>query len=277
VRLATVRHDGGTRAARIDGPEATLLNYRDVGELLGSGTEWATAAEAAGQTTPASSLRYASLILNPSKIVCVGLNYRTHIEELGERHPEYPTLFGKFAGSLIGASDPIRLPRVSSRVDWEVELVAVIGAELRYGDEESAARAIAGFTVGNDISVRDFQARTPQWLQGKTFDSTTPVGPYLVSADETGTAPDLEIRCEVDGRVRQRSRTSDLLFGPAELVAYISQIITLKPGDLIFTGTPGGVGQGQKPPVFLAAGQSVASVVDGIGAMLNPCVPDDEC
>ena len=276
MRLATVRHDGQTHAARIEGDEATLLDFPDVGALLNSGAGWHEAAQQAreGVALPSASLEYAPLVLSPSKIICIGLNYRAHIEEMGETFPTHPTLFAKFSGALIGARDPICMPCVSNKVDWEVELVTVIGAPVRYGDADAATAAIAGFAVGNDISMRDFQWRTPQWLQGKTFEASTPIGPHLVTVDETGPWPDREIRCEIDGQVRQRSRTSDLLFGPAELVAYISQIITLMPGDLIFTGTPGGVGSGRKPPVFLEPGQTVVSAVEGIGATSNLCVQE---
>lgn len=274
MRLATVRHEDRTYAARIDGSEATLLEFADIGLLLASGPDWLKRARHTGRTIPTPLLRYAPVIPNPPKIICVGLNYRKHIEEMGEEPPTHPTLFAKYAGSLIGAMDPILLPRVSRQVDWEVELVVVIGASVRHADGPTARSAIAGFTVGNDISIRDYQSRASQWLQGKTFESSTPMGPCLVTTDELGTSPDLEIRCEVDGDVRQRSRTSDLLFGPEYLVSYVSQIITLLPGDVIFTGTPGGVGNGRKPPVFLRAEQSVASVIDRIGAMLNPCVPE---
>jgi acylpyruvate hydrolase len=274
MRLATVRHNGRTAAARVEGEQATLLNFPDVGALLGSTGSWRRAAEEDGETLPVDSLQYAPLVPTPSKIICIGLNYRAHIEEVGETPPSHPTLFAKFSAALVGASDPICLPQVSEMVDWEVELVTVIGVSIRHGNITSSGSAIAGFTVGNDISVRDFQRRTSQWLQGKTFESSTPVGPHLVTADETGQWPDLEIRCEVDGDVRQRSRTSDLLFGPAELVSYISQILTLLPGDLIFTGTPSGVGAGRQPPVFLRPGQTVTSAVEGIGAMVNPCVKE---
>jgi acylpyruvate hydrolase len=163
------------------------------------------------------------------------------------------------------------LPSISQRVDWEVELVVVIGREVRNAESQEAAAAIAGFTVGNDISARDLQGRTSQWLQGKTCESTTPVGPYMTTTDVTGVEPDLAISCAVDGVVRQDSRTSDLLFKPVELVMYLSRVITLDPGDLIFTGTPGGVGQGMVPPVFLEEGQTVTSSIEAIGTLVNRC------
>jgi acylpyruvate hydrolase len=151
----------------------------------------------------------------------------------------------------------------------------VIGRPIRHADEAAAARAIAGFTVANDVSMRDWQNRTPQWLQGKTFQHTAPVGPWMVTTDELGSAnPDLEIVCEVDGVERQHSRTGQLIFGPTAVVAYISTFITLRPGDLILTGTPSGVGFAMDPPVFLQPGQMVHSRIERIGELANRCVPE---
>jgi acylpyruvate hydrolase len=197
---------------------------------------------------------------------------------MGRELPTYPTLFAKFARCLVGARDPIVLPAGAERVDWEAELAFVIGAEVRHADRATAGAAIAGYSVLNDISVRDYQSRTLQWLQGKTFESSTPLGPHLVTPDEVvddpAETPDLEIRCEVDGDVRQLARTGDLVFGPADIVAYVSQILTLEPGDVIATGTPGGVGAGRKPPLFLSPGQVVRTVIEGIGELVNECVPE---
>jgi acylpyruvate hydrolase len=146
---------------------------------------------------------------------------------------------------------------------------------VRHASPEEAAAAIAGFTVANDISMRDWQNRTAQWLQGKTFEHATPIGPWMVTPDEVGgAAPDLELTCEVDGVLRQRSRTSQLVFGPAHVVAYLSDVITLHPGDLILTGTPGGVGHAMDPPVYLRAGQRVRTAIEGIGELVNECVPE---
>jgi acylpyruvate hydrolase len=163
-------------------------------------------------------------------------------------------------------------------VDWEVELAVVIGSEVRHAGRAEAGAAIAGYTVCNDISVRDFQRRTLQWLQGKTFEDSTPLGPWLVTTDELvadpADTPDLALSCEVDGDVRQSSRTSDLIFGPAEVIEYVSRIVTLDPGDVISTGTPGGVGMGRTPPVYLAPGQVVRTAIEGIGELVNECVAE---
>jgi acylpyruvate hydrolase len=271
MRFATIRTGDGTTAARLDGDTLVPLAASDVGALLAQGGH---AAERPGATpVPASEASFAP-ITRPSKVLCVGLNYRAHILESGRELPEYPTLFAKFADTLLGAHDDLVLPAVSERADWEVELGVVIGRPVHRASRDEAAAAIAGYTVTNDVSMRDWQRRTLQWLQGKAFEQSTPAGPYLVTGDEVGDAADLEIRCEVDGEVRQHSRTSDLLFGPADIAAYASQIITLQPGDLLLTGTPGGVGDARTPPVYLQPGQTLRSVVQGVGECVNRCVAD---
>jgi acylpyruvate hydrolase len=178
-------------------------------------------------------------------------------------------LFAKFAETLAGPFDTIRLP--DDRTDWEAELVVVIGSSVHRASTAQAEAAIAGFTVGNDISVRAYQARTSQWLQGKCFEATAPIGPWLVTTDETSTWPRVDITLSVDGVTKQQSTTADLLFGPAELVEYISHVITLRPGDLIFTGTPSGVGMARDPQEFLRGGQVVETTIDTIGTLRNRC------
>lgn len=273
MRFATIRTPDGTTAARLDGDLLTPLAAADVGELLAAGV--ASVPERPGDSpVPASQASYAPVVPRPSKIICVGLNYREHILETGRELPEYPTLFAKFADTLLGARDELRLPALSERIDWEVELAVIIGRPVYRASQDEAAAAIAGYAVSNDVSVRDWQRRTVQWLQGKAFQHTTPVGPFLVTGDEVGDAADLDIRCEVDGEVMQQSRTSDLLFKPADVAAYASQVITLQPGDLLLTGTPGGVGNARKPPVYLQPGQVMRSVIEGLGECVNRCVPE---
>jgi acylpyruvate hydrolase len=275
MRLVTIRTANGTRAGRVDGDQVTELDAPDVGSLL-QDPDWRPAAAAGGGAVrPLAGADLATLVPRPSKVICLGLNYASHIQEMGRELPKYPTLFAKFPATLIGARDPILLPRVSEQVDWEVELGVVIGRPARHVSGEAAAAAIAGYTVINDVSVRDYQRHTNQFLAGKIFERTTPVGPALVTLDELpGGGADLAVRCEVDGRVMQDSRTSDLLFGPAEIIAYVSGIITLEPGDLIATGTPAGVGAARTPPVWLRPGQVVRTVVEGVGECLNPCQPE---
>jgi acylpyruvate hydrolase len=188
--------------------------------------------------------------------------------------PEYPTLFAKFAETLMGANDDLAIPAVSEKVDWEVELAVVIGTPVYRAGTAEALAAIAGYATSNDVSMRDWQRRTLQWQAGKMFEHSTPVGPYLVTPDEVDHGSDLEIRCEVDGVVMQQARTSDLLFTPADIVAYASQAITLRPGDLLLTGTTGGVGDARKPPVYLQPGQVLRTYVEGLGECVNHCVAE---
>jgi acylpyruvate hydrolase len=276
MKLATIRTEHGTRAARVEGRQLVEVDAPDVGALLAAEPDAvARAAASSGPRHDLDSADFAPLVPHPGKIICLGLNYETHIRETGSEPPKYPTLFAKFTDALIGAGDDIVLPSVSDRVDWEAELAFVIGRPVRHATAAQASSAIAGFTVANDVSMRDFQRRTAQWLQGKTFEHATPVGPFLVTPEELGgAAPDLRISCEVDGVMRQDARTSDLVFGPVEIVSYISQIVTLRPGDLILTGTAAGVGGAMDPPVFLGAGQVVRTAIEGIGELVNRCVAE---
>jgi acylpyruvate hydrolase len=265
VRLATIRTATGTAAVRVDADGAVELGAADLGEFLAR-PDWKDAAAAAdGSRHDLAGLDHATLILRPEKVFCVGLNYRTHILEMGRELPRYPTLFAKFARALIGAYDPIELPAGSQEVDWEAELGVVIGAAVRHATPQAAAAAIAGYTVVNDVTARDFQYRSVQWLSGKTFERSTPVGPWLVVDEgEPG-----EISCEVDGDIVQKADTADLVFGASDLVAYISQVITLVPGDIIATGTPGGVGHARKPPRYLTEGSTLVTRIEGLGEQRN--------
>jgi acylpyruvate hydrolase len=274
MRFATIRTGDGTSAARLDGDVLVPLDAADVGALLAADGQGPGRQREGATPVPVAEADFAPVVPWPSKVICVGLNYRAHIAETGRELPEYPTLFAKFADSLLGARDDLVLPSVSERVDWEAELGVVIGRPLYRATPDQAAAAIAGYTVVNDVSMRDWQRRTLQFLQGKMFEHSTPAGPYLVTQDEAGDAQDLEIGCEVDGIVMQQGRTSDLLFGAAEVAAYISQVITLRPGDLIATGTPGGVGDARKPPVYLRPGNVLRTWIEGIGECVNHCVAE---
>jgi acylpyruvate hydrolase len=269
VKLATVRLNGQTQAVVIDGEEAVEAGAPDVGALLADADWRRRAAAADGTRHSLAALDYAPLVPRPSKIICVGLNYRAHILETGAPIPEYPTLFAKFAPALIGAFDDIRLPDAAEQMDWEAELCLVVGAQAYQINEARAESVIAGYTVANDVSARDWQLRTPQWLQGKTFARTTPVGPCLVTPDEAGT--NHEITCEVAGKPMQKANTGDLVFGPSKLVSYISTILPLEPGDLILTGTPGGVGFALSPQRWLADGEEVVTRISGVGECRNAC------
>jgi acylpyruvate hydrolase len=267
VKLATIRTGSGTAAVRVDDEGAAELGAVDLGEFLTRPGWKAAAAAADGIRHDVAALDYAPPVPRPEKVFCVGLNYRTHILEMGRELPEYPALFAKFARALVGAHDPVELPAGSGQVDWEAELGVVIGAEVRHATPEQAEAAIAGYTVVNDVTARDFQYRSVQWLQGKTFERSTPVGPWLVTDVVPG-----EISCEVDGDIVQKADTADLVFSPVDLVAYISQLITLVPGDIIATGTPGGVGHARKPPRYLAEGSELVTRIEGVGELRNTVV-----
>ncbi|WP_327731692.1 fumarylacetoacetate hydrolase family protein [Streptomyces sp. NBC_00487] len=272
MKLATIRVNGTTRAVRVDKDKAVDLGESDLAVLLRH-PDWSARAVAAdGETYPLIGLDYAPLVLAPEKVICVGLNYRNHILEMGRELPEYPTLFSKYRRALVGAYDDVILPASSTQMDWEAELAVVIGAEVRHADPDEARAAIAGYTVLNDVTARDWQFRTPQWHQGKTFEATTPVGPWLVTADDPAVATgSLDLTCEVDGDTVQKADTGDLVFDPATLVAYLSEIVTLAPGDVIATGTPGGVGHARKPARYLADGSVLVTRIEGIGECSNIC------
>jgi acylpyruvate hydrolase len=274
MRLATIRTATGTRAVRLDGtgPEDTAVETgeADVRALL-ERPDWAEhAVNAAGPAHAVGGLDYAPLVPSPEKIICVGLNYRDHVLEMGNELPDYPTVFAKFAPALVGAHDDIVLPRVSDKVDYEAEMTVVIGSPVRHASPEQAAAAIAGYTVLNDVSVRDYQNRTKQFLQGKTFEKSTPLGPWLVTPDELPEGG-WEISSVLDGETMQRSTTAELVFGAVDLVVYLSEILTLNPGDIIATGTPGGVGHARKPPRYLTDGAVLVTSVAGVGELRNTC------
>lgn len=281
MKLATIRAGKVTRAVKAEGDVLVDLGAGDLGEFLAAG-DWREAAAAASAATagavtyPVAGADFAPLVPNPSKVVCVGLNYRNHIQEMGRELPEHPALFAKFPDTLLGARDDLVRPAETEQWDWEAELAIVIGKPVRRVRDEDAAAAIAGFTVLNDVSARDWQWRTSEWLQGKMWDRSTPVGPYLVTPDELpgGTRPALRIQLTVDGETMQDDTTADLLFDPVALVGYISTITRLNPGDLIATGTPGGVGAGRKPPRFLAGGETVTARIEGLGETVNRVVKD---
>jgi acylpyruvate hydrolase len=275
VRLATIRTAAGHRAVRIDpGPEGTgqavETGDADVRALL-ERPDWAAhAAAAAGPVHAVDGLDYAPLVPAPEKILCVGQNYRDHIAEMGNEPPAFPTVFAKFAPSLVGAHDDVVLPAVSDKVDYEAELAVVIGTPVRHATAEQAEAAIAGYTVLNDVSARDWQFRTSQFLQGKTFERSTPLGPCLVTPDELPEGG-WRIGTVIDGETRQDSTTAELVFGVVDLVRYLSTILTLNPGDVIATGTPGGVGHGRKPPRYLTDGAVMVTSIEGVGECRNVC------
>lgn len=276
MKLATLRTSAGTAAVRVNGDRLVEIGATDVGALLASPDWQQRAAAASGASHDVEGADFAPLVPNPGKIVCVGLNYRNHILEMGRELPEHPTLFAKYPEALIGPADDIQLAPESTEVDWEAELAVVIGAAVRRARGSAAEAAIAGFAVLNDVTMRDWQYRSPMWDQGKTWEATTPLGPYLVTPDELpgGVRPALDLKCLVNDEVVQSANTGDLVFDPVALVEYISTILTLRPGDVIASGTPGGVGHARKPPRYLAAGDTLTTDISGLGVARNRAVAE---
>ena len=213
---------------------------------------------------------------NPEKIICIGLNYADHAAESGMPIPDEPIVFSKYASSIIGPDENIVAPSASSQVDYEVELVVVIGKRGRNISEEDALNHVAGYMVGHDVSARDYQLEKPgaQWMMGKTFDTFAPIGPDLVTTDDVPDPHNLGIRCILNGETVQDSNTSQLIFDVPKLIAYLTHVFTLAPGDLIFTGTPPGVGMGREPQLWLKHGDHVICEIDGLGRLENPVVSD---
>ncbi|GBF77764.1 5-carboxymethyl-2-hydroxymuconate isomerase [Paenibacillus sp. 598K] len=222
------------------------------------------------------ALTFAPCVPSPGKIICVGLNYRKHAEETNSPIPDFPVLFNKFNNTIAAPGQDIALPKATSRVDYEAELVIVIGQKTKYVSKEEALSHVFGYCNVNDLSARDLQKRTSQWMLGKICDHFSPLGPYLVTADEVGDPNELEIKCTVNGEVRQHSNTSDMIFKCDEIVSYISQHLTLEPGDIILTGTPEGVvlGYPKEKRVYLQPGDVVTVEIEKLGALTNRMVEE---
>ena len=223
-----------------------------------------------GLARPRESVRLRAPVPRPPKFILVGLNYRDHAEEAGMKIPEVPTFFSKYANTVVGPGDAIIIPKVSQMIDYEAEYAFVIG---RGGRDIAPARAmdyVAGYTIVNDVSCRDYQMRTGQWMIGKTFDTFAPMGPYLVTKEDIPDPHALEIALDLNGRRMQHSNTRNLIFKTDYLIAFLSQVLTLEPGDVVSTGTPAGVGFARKPPVFMKPGDRVRIEVKGLGALENP-------
>jgi len=285
MKLVTYQSELGPRVAGIRDGSYVDLNRADpevpacIKALLAQwpgGRGRAIEALAAGHSLPAEQLTFVSPVPNSEKIICVGLNYMEHAKESGASLPEVPVIFNKFptAASSHGAS--IVLPKLSSKVDYEAELVVVIGRGGRHIRSENALNHVAAYCCGNDVSARDWQLERPggQWLLGKSFDSFAPFGPYLVTDDEVPNPGDLNIQLRLNGQTMQQSHTSLLIFPVEEVIAYVSGVCTLSPGDLIFTGTPSGVGFARETPVFLKPGDTVEVEIEKLGVLSNPVVSE---
>jgi|SRR5579875_263504 2-keto-4-pentenoate hydratase/2-oxohepta-3-ene-1,7-dioic acid hydratase in catechol pathway len=287
MRLATIQTPAGPRAAVLQGEDYIDLHATRsdlaprVRELLAAGPDMLrNVAEVAARPDavryPAASVKLLAPIPDPPKVICIGLNYRDHATESGAPIPREPVLFSKFATAIIGPGQAIRLPAVSREVDYEAELVLVVGKKGRRLSAAAALDHLAGCTIGHDVSARDWQLKKDgrQWLAGKTFDTFAPIGPVLVTMDELNDPHSLSIRLRLNGQTMQDSNTRQMIFRAGDLLAYISQVVTLEPGDLIFTGTPSGVGFTRKPPVFLKDGDVVEIEIEKIGILRNPVVQE---
>jgi 2-keto-4-pentenoate hydratase/2-oxohepta-3-ene-1,7-dioic acid hydratase in catechol pathway len=285
MRLLTYQSDSGPRVAALRGSAAVDLNRADpalpscIKTLLAlgsAGLQRARLALESGAPLPLEMLHRLPPIPRPEKVICVGLNYADHAKESGFAVPAEPVIFCKFSSAVSCHQRPIVLPRVSRQVDFEGELVVVIGRGGRHISESQARQHIAAYCCGNDVSARDWQREKPggQWLLGKSFDTFAPFGPELVTADEIDRPGQLAIQTRVNGRVMQQSSTQEFIFSIDRLISYISDVCALVPGDLIFTGTPPGVGFARKPPVFLQPGDVVEVEIEKLGVLRNPVVAE---
>jgi 2-keto-4-pentenoate hydratase/2-oxohepta-3-ene-1,7-dioic acid hydratase in catechol pathway len=285
VRLATISTAAGECVTAVrDGRFIDLRGAdpelpSDLKALLAQSDGLTRARQAADQAFRAGKFlegKFLAPLRSAGKVICIGLNYRDHALESGVEPPPEPVVFNKFPQAVVGPEEPIRLPSVCQQVDYEAELVVVIGKRGKRIPRSEALGFVAGYTNGNDVSARDWQLNKPgkQWLLGKTPDTFAPIGPYLVTADEVSDPENLSIQLRLNGQTMQNSRTKELIFGIDELIAYVSQIATLEPGDLIFTGTPPGVGMARKPPVFLKPGDVCEVEIEGLGVLRNPVTAD---
>ncbi len=285
MRIVTYATPQGARVAAVRAEGIVDLNREDseipscVKELLGQGKEALHRAEKAaqrGKPIPLDQVRLLPPVPTPEKVICVGLNYVDHAKEGGSPIPQEPVVFCKFPTAVRADGDDIVLPPSSTEVDYEAELVVVIGLGGRHIPREQALNHVAGYCCGNDISARDWQLRKPggQWLLGKTFDSFAPIGPVLVTSDEVSRPGNLQIQLRLNGQTMQNSNTSQLIFPVEELIAYVSNVCTLKPGDILFTGTPAGVGCTRKPPVFLKPGDLMEVEIEQLGILRNTVVAE---
>jgi len=284
MKLATFTHQGSRRVGVVTGEEVVDLTAaapelpREMCAFLGAGPralERARESVVAGRARlPLAEVVLEAPIGRPPKILAVGLNYADHVRETGREAPKVPMIFNKQSTSVLGPGRPIHVPRVSDKVDWEGELGFVIGKRCRHVPRDRAASVIAGYTIVNDVSVRDWQHRVPTFTMGKSFDTHCPLGPVITTADELGDPHALDLRTWVNGDLRQSSNTRELIFDCFFLVEHLSTAFTLEPGDVISTGTPSGVGAAMNPPTFLKAGDTVRVAIAGIGELVNPVIAE---
>lgn len=275
MKLATFVADGSERTGVVVGDGIVDLSGQSwPSDMIGLISAWSRVKSDVARFVAASKPHFAlsqvhlkAPVPRPSKILAIGLNYADHIAETGREPPTRQVWFAKMPSAVNGPFDPVELPKVSTSVDYEAELVFIVGRRCRHVPKEKAAEIVFGYCAGNDVSARDWQYASPQWILGKSFDTHAPFGPYIVTSDELGDPHGLGIRCRVNGETRQDSNTRELVFNVYDQIAHLTQVMTLEPGDVIFTGTPGGVGAAMKPPSFLKSGDVVRVEIDRIGAI----------
>lgn len=271
MKLATLRDADGSYAGIVDDEDVVMLPFRDIGQMLRKGVRSVDEVRAvAGDRRPLSSFAFAPLLDGPRNVLCVGLNYRGHIEEMKREIPTRPTIFSKSSSTMISAVDDVELSSASQKWDYEAELGVVLSGGGRHLGVEEAEGLIAGYTVVNDISARDWQNHTTQWLPGKNFDRTFPVGPTMTLAETAPLLESLVVECRVNGSVVQSASCAEFVFTPADVVSYISSFMTLQAGDLIAMGTPAGVAAAHGGP-WLKDGDVVQTSVTGVGVLQNVC------
>ncbi len=270
MKLVSYSVDGGeSKVGYVEAGEVRELGGTSMLEYIERGRAADRQPEAG--SVPLEKARLHAPITKPAKIVAIGLNYEDHAAETGAEIPEKPIVFAKYPNTITGPGDPIRIPRITERVDYEAELAVVIGRSARGVEPDEAMEYVFGYMNANDVSSRDLQfSEGGQWTRSKSLDTFAPIGPYLVTRDEVPDPQNLSIRCILNGEVMQEGTTGKMIFGVAELVSFLSQGMTLEPGDIIMTGTPPGVGFARDPKVFLKDGDEVTIEIEGLGALTNP-------
>ena len=279
MQLATIKTENGPSPAifhdgqyfPISQMDSEVRSLKQLIEKWDSKRELLNDTAKYGNGIPHTNVNFMPPVMSPEKVICIGQNYADHASEMGSESPTIPVVFNKFPSALIADGDEIELPPISDQVDYEAELVVVIGQTAKNVSEENAIQHVFGYTCGNDISARDWQKGRPggQWLLGKTFDTFAPCGPNIVTADEVGNAADLKIEMRLNGETMQSSCTEKLIFSIPFLISHISKFVTLQPGDLLFTGTPSGVGAARDPQVFLQSGDTVEVEIERVGLLKN--------
>jgi 2-keto-4-pentenoate hydratase/2-oxohepta-3-ene-1,7-dioic acid hydratase in catechol pathway len=274
MKLVTFSASGAApQVGLVEGEQVLPLPFASATEAIAAGAAGITSA-AKGTPIPLASVRLLAPIPRPPKVICIGLNYRDHAIESGMPIPTIPVVFAKFSNTVVGPGDDVVIPKNTEKPDFEAELAVVIGQPKRHVSVDNAMECVFGYTIVNDVSARDFQLATSQWIMGKTFPTFCPMGPWIVTKDELADPHSLRIGLRIDGETVQDSNTRELIFNIPQIIAHLSQVIDLEPGDVISTGTPPGVGMGRKPPRWLKPGETMTVFIEGIGELTNKCIAE---